>query len=245
MSVFYHNEALFSEIYLEEITRQLDNADILASLNVLRDYRDFADAGTLDMWRKSFVHEVLSALGFNAISVNQNLTHLIPMGNSGSDSPLSVCFTLLPNEDLNNTTIGRNWAEKIIRALRENNLQWGLLTNGRLWRIYHLDEPTPYETYLELDLESILKEKDKGAFQIFHKFMRFENFSPRKTGSVSLTASRKNPRLRLTISRRNWPTRSGSAKRAAKASFRISAWVTLKSCAGALKGTWRMKIFAS
>ena len=191
MPVYYRNEALFSEIYLEEITKQLNNADILASLNVLRDYHDFADGTTLDTWRKSFVHEVLSALGFNAVPSGQHLTRLIPMGSNKSDSPLSVCFTVLPTESLDNTTIGRNWAEKIIRALRENNLHWGLLTNGRMWRIYHLDEPTPYETYLEIDLESILKEKDKGAFQVFHKFMKSENYIPQEDGKCQFDRFKK------------------------------------------------------
>ena len=32
MPTYYHNEILFSEIYLEEITRQAENADVLASL---------------------------------------------------------------------------------------------------------------------------------------------------------------------------------------------------------------------
>ena len=43
MAIYYHNEYLFSEIYLEEITRQVENAEILASLNVLREYRVYAD----------------------------------------------------------------------------------------------------------------------------------------------------------------------------------------------------------
>jgi len=78
------------------------------------------------------------------------------MGSSGTEKPLSLCYVVLPEENLDNTTIGRNWAEKIIRALREKNLQWGLLTNGKQWRIYHQEESTPYETYLEIDLEAIL-----------------------------------------------------------------------------------------
>ena len=43
MPFYYRNETLFSEIYLEEITRQTEEADVLASLSVLREYRDYAD----------------------------------------------------------------------------------------------------------------------------------------------------------------------------------------------------------
>jgi hypothetical protein len=191
MPTYYHNETLFSEIYLEEITRQAENADVLASLKVLGEYREYADTHNLKAWKESYVHEVLSALGFYAQSNTQSVTYLFPMGNNGAESPLSLCYVVLPNENLDNTTIGRNWAEKIIRALREKDLQWGLLTNGKQWRIYHQDEPTPYETYLEIDLEAILKEKAKEAYQIFHKFMKAENFAVQEDGKCQFDRFKK------------------------------------------------------
>ena len=177
MPAYYHDEMLFSEIYLEEITQEPETADLLASLKVITEYRDYADKSTLKGWKESYVHEVLSALGFFAKSKNESLTELFPMGSASNDKPLSLCYVVLPDESLDSTVIGRNWAEKIIRSLRESNLQWGILTNGRQWRIYHQDEPTPYETYLEIDLEAIISNKAKDAYQIFHKFMKAENFT--------------------------------------------------------------------
>lgn len=191
MPAYYHNETLFSEIYLEEITLQAESADVIASLKVLGEYREYADTHNLKAWKESYVHEVLSALGFFAQSRGDHLTFLFPMGSSGAVNPLSLCYVVLPEENLDNTTMGRNWAEKIIRALRENNLQWGLLTNGRQWRIYHQDEPTPYETYLEIDLEAILKEKAKEAYQIFHKFMKAENFVVQTDGKCQFDRFKK------------------------------------------------------
>ena len=146
-----------------------------------------------------------------------------------------VVFCVLPDENLDNTTIGRNWAEKIIRALREHNLQWGLLTNGKQWRIYHLDEPTPYETYLEIDLEAILTDKAKEAYQIFHKFMKAENFAAKKMANASLTVSSKSHKIRSIISRKNWRTPSSSGKRAARVCFQICVWAMWKSCATAVR----------
>lgn len=191
MTTYYHNEMLFSEIYLEEITRQIENADALASLKVLGEYREYADIHNLQSWKESYVHEVLSALGFYAQSNSQSVTYLLPMGSNGAESPLSLCYVILPNESLDNTTIGRNWAEKIIRALREKELQWGLLTNGKQWRVYHQDEPTPYETYLEIDLEAILEDKAKEAYQIFHKFMKAENFAVQEDGKCQFDRFKK------------------------------------------------------
>ncbi len=201
MPMYYHNEMLFSEIYLEEITRQTENADVLASLKVLGEYREYADTHNLQSWKESYVHEVLSALGFFAQSSptpssgggfeRDPITYLFPMGSAGTEKPLSLCYVLLPEENLDNTTIGRNWAEKIIRALRQHNLQWGLLTNGKQWRIYHQEEPTPYETYLEVDLEAILADKAKEAYQIFYKFMKAENFVVHEDGKCQFDRFKK------------------------------------------------------
>ena len=180
MRVYYHNETLFSEIYLEEITRQPEQAEMLASLQVLCEYHDYADTSTLATWISSYIHEVLAALGFNVKLADTDLTLLYPMGSA--DRPISLCYATLPGEGLDNMLLGRNWAEKTIRALRSYGLQWGILTNGKLWRIYHLDEATPYETYLEIDLEQILSDHAKEAYQIFHKFMKASNFSVAKDG---------------------------------------------------------------
>ena len=190
MLSYYHDEMLFSEIYLEEITQEVETADLLAALKVITEYRDFADKSTLKGWKDSYVHEVLAALGFYAKSKSESLTELFPMG-SGDGKPISLCYIVLPDESLDNTIIGRNRAEKIIRALRESDLQWGILTNGKQWRIYHQDEPTPYETYLEIDLEAIMKDKAKDAYQLFHKFMKAENFTLNEDGKCQFDLFKK------------------------------------------------------
>ena len=177
---YYRNEILFSEIYLEEITRQPEQEDVLASLGVLSEYRDYADTRSVEAWRESYVHEVLSALGFNTLVESRHITRLFPLGST--ETLVSLCFVIEAEESLDNSLMGRNWMEKTIRALREHGLSWGLLTNGKQWRILHQDEPTPYETYLEIDLEEILRNKAKDAYQIFHKFLKSQNFMAREDG---------------------------------------------------------------
>ena len=189
MPTYYCNEYLFSEIYLEEITQIPEQAEVLASLNTLKDYRDYADTSNMNAWKDSFVHQVLYALGFNIKADSENVTLLFPMGST--EKSISICYILLPGENLDNTTMGRNWAEKIIRNLREHNLQWGLLTNGEQWRIYHQYEPTPYETYLKIDLAAILADKAREAYQIFHKFMRAENFIAKDDGQCQFDVFKK------------------------------------------------------
>ncbi|MEI7988649.1 MAG: DNA methyltransferase [Chloroflexota bacterium] len=189
MPAYYHNETLFSEIYLEEITHQMETADVLASLNVLCEYRIYADTSSLKAWKQSYIHEVLAALGFNVQDENEHISRLFPLGSA--DQPVSLCFAVLEDANLDNTTLGRNWSEKIIRALREHQFQWGLLTNGKHWRIYHLDETAPYETYFEMDLEAVLNEKASQAFKIFHKFMKAENFTAQADGKCQFDRFKK------------------------------------------------------
>ena len=184
MTTYYRNEYLFSEIYLQEITQQPEDTEILASLTTLKEYREFARTATIQEWKDSFVHEVLYTLRFGVKSENDRLTLLYHVGHT--EAPLTLCYVLLPTEDLGNTAIGQNWAEQVIRNLRHHNLKWGLLTNGEQWRIYHLDESMPYEIFLEMNLAAILQDNASQAYQIFHKFMKVENFTTDEQGQCHL-----------------------------------------------------------
>ena len=128
MTTYYRNEYLFSEIYLQEITQEPEETEVLASLTTLKEYREFARTATIREWKESFVHEVLYALRFGIKPETERLTLLCTVGTT--ETPLTLCYVLLPTEDLDDTTMGQNWAEKVIRSLRRHNLKWGLLTNG-------------------------------------------------------------------------------------------------------------------
>lgn len=174
MNKLYKNEYLFSEIYLEEITNFEEKPEVVSSLKTLKDYFEFSNKESLSEWKNSFIQKVFGVLGFGYKSVTDNLIQLFIQGKT--DKPISLCFTLLPSDDLDNATIGRHWSEKIIRNLRNEKLNWGILTNGINWRIYHVNEPTPYENYIELDLQKILENEDSKNYMIFYEFMKADNF---------------------------------------------------------------------
>lgn len=180
MEKFYKNEYLFSEIYLKEITEIEEDPGVIAALAALREYRDYASTSSIQEWNKTYIHEVLNALEFGLRKINDNIVLLYQLGNP--NQIISICYSLLPSEDLNNTNLGKNWAEKIIRNLRDNRLTWGILTNGEKWRIYHTEEATPYENFLEIDLTNILISNEHSQFQIFHKFLKAENFVKKEDG---------------------------------------------------------------
>jgi len=195
MEKLYKNEYLFSEIYLKEITKIKEDSSIVATLSTLKEYREYAHFETLEEWNRSFVHEVLKALKFGIKIVDENVSYVYQIGKP--DENISICYSLLPSEDLENTSMGKNWAEKIIRNLKKNAFKWGILTNGDKWRIYYTEEVTPYENYLEIDLKGTLDSDNVLQFQIFYKFMKAENFTVDKQGSCLFDVFKKESQDRI------------------------------------------------
>jgi hypothetical protein len=67
-----------------------------------------------------------------------------------------------------------NPSYQIDTYLRDTPPVWGLLTNGKLWRLYHESTSRKLDIYYEVDLESLLKSGDMEAFKYFYLFFRFE-----------------------------------------------------------------------
>jgi len=176
MSQSYRNEYLFSKIYLENIAQQLETSENLrASFQTIKEWREFADKTSLEKWITTYIEPVLDTLGFGHHKDSEQLLVLFP--DVDKSQPMSLCYVVPPGEDINCTLKGKHWAEKIIRSLRKHNFQWGILTDGVYWRIYHTKEPAPYETYVEINLETVLSSQDYAAFQIFYFFFQPGNFT--------------------------------------------------------------------
>jgi hypothetical protein len=60
-----------------------------------------------------------------------------------------------------------NPAFQTINYLIQTGRDWGILTNGRLWRLYYRNSPQPLETFFEADLLEILR---TGGFDNFHHY---------------------------------------------------------------------------
>lgn len=83
----------------------------------------------------------------------------------------------------------QNPSYQIDTYLRDTPPVWGLLTNGRLWRLYHESTSYKLDVYYEVDLESLLKSGDLEAFKYFYLFFRFEAF-PKFPGDSFLDRTR-------------------------------------------------------
>jgi len=57
-----------------------------------------------------------------------------------------------------------------------SGLRWGILTNGRRWRLTHRDTVHELDTFFEIDLEELLKADDPASLKYFLLFFRAESF---------------------------------------------------------------------
>lgn len=74
--------------------------------------------------------------------------------------------------------------------LRATPPKWAILTNGRLWRLYHEDTSVKMDCYYEVDLPEIIRSINEGGkienFKYFYLFFRLEAFPQIPLGSSFL-----------------------------------------------------------
>jgi type I restriction-modification system DNA methylase subunit len=69
-----------------------------------------------------------------------------------------------------------NPSQQIDEYLRYSELPWGILTDGRYWRLYGR-ETSKYNRYYAVDLDWLLENNDANAFLAFYAFFRREAFA--------------------------------------------------------------------
>ena len=62
--------------------------------------------------------------------------------------------------------------------IRTSELTWGILTSGKLWRLYHRDTSYKLDNFYEVNLEKIMIDEDVDAFRYFYYFFRSDAFVP-------------------------------------------------------------------
>lgn len=72
-------------------------------------------------------------------------------------------------------------AYDVDRDLRNTDTNWGILTNGRVWRLFNRESSGLMNTYFEIDLVQALESNDGDAFKYFWLV-----FSPEGLGGSEL-----------------------------------------------------------
>ncbi len=74
--------------------------------------------------------------------------------------------------------ISRVPARQIAFYMLHSGVTWGILTNGRRWRLYHKDTARREEIFYEVDLKDLVEANDPRAFLYFYAFFRRAAFEP-------------------------------------------------------------------
>ncbi len=61
--------------------------------------------------------------------------------------------------------------------IRSSGCKWGILTNGRLWRLYHRDTSYKLDCFYEINLEKMLIDDDIAAYRYFYYFFNISALS--------------------------------------------------------------------
>ena len=94
------------------------------------------------------------------------------------DRPLDISLKHLSGDPF--TT--KNPSYQISFYMQHSGLDWGILTNGRLWRLYHKDTAHKLDRFYEVNLPELLQTGNVQNFLYFYAFFRREAFDPRDLG---------------------------------------------------------------
>jgi hypothetical protein len=135
---------IFAHAYLDSQLAALQKSPQLHLLETLREWSLKADKSSLESYVSSFLGPVLDVLGFVRSELRGNSITLYE--DRSREKVLSICYVVDFDEGLNQTIKGRNYGVALVLALKKAGLKWGILTNGKLWRLYCVKEKAPFET---------------------------------------------------------------------------------------------------
>ncbi len=133
--------------------------------------------------RAKLVQPILGYVGFSYAWHEETGCLLLYSDHSQSDV-VGVCLVRALNEKLECTDKGMNFAQQTVRAMRNQQVCWGILTNGSRWRLYRLGGPAPIEAFLEADLATIVAENTMPEYIVFQRFFSGPSFA--RTGGNQL-----------------------------------------------------------
>jgi type I restriction-modification system DNA methylase subunit len=80
----------------------------------------------------------------------------------------------------------QNPSQQLNYYLQTTGLTWGILSNGRLWRLVHKDSSQRLTIYYEVDLVSLLQQANVETLRYFTLFFRQAAFQPNAQGRIFL-----------------------------------------------------------
>jgi len=83
----------------------------------------------------------------------------------------------------------KNPSYQIAFYMQHSGLAWGILTNGRLWRLYHKETAHKLDRFYEVNLPELLLAGDVQNFLYFYAFFRRQAFEVGALGIEEIRAA--------------------------------------------------------
>lgn len=162
------NEPDLEDKFFRKIFNIIQNTYAVQEPTVAQDLPDYAFFKDTFAMQRAYKNKGTKSFYLNAIVVGEVKRWELPLDIYGKDRK---------NQR-------RNPSFQIWLYLHETEPEWGILSNGRLWRLYH--QKKQFDCYYEVDLVSILENDDVDGFKFFYYFFRKHAFIPGKKGYVFL-----------------------------------------------------------
>ncbi len=99
--------------------------------------------------------------------------------------PLDVSLKLKTSDpDINKVP-----ADQIAFYMLHSGVTWGILTNGRLWRLYHKDTAQKQDRFYEVDLELLTLHGTPEDFRYFYAFFRRPAFADQPLSAAAMLSA--------------------------------------------------------
>lgn len=166
------NNYLFSSQFVNFLKSKKIEADHLnAFKNILIPLEKELSQNSHPEILNSFIKHFLNILQFayDQFSENElmNGSYVYLYDGFPLQKKVSCLFVVGTNNHIDSTFKGSFPAFELIQLLKNENLEWGILTDGVKWRLYSILNTQPYENYFEVDFSSYTDIDFQAFYHLF------------------------------------------------------------------------------
>jgi hypothetical protein len=171
------NNGMFSTLFIQDLSRNLllDDAAVARMDTLAQTWGNRDESSAVDLWN-SFLKQALGNLEFVCPQNSHKPDAYLLYEDWGFSNDIAVLYLVEPGGDVNDASVGKYYPAKLMSVAREQNLNWGVLTNGSVWRLYSLKSSRPFEDFVELDLGQALENGDEQQYALFERFFHKDSF---------------------------------------------------------------------